>query len=147
MENFNKTIRAAGKLFWYWQLDFLSLTRKFSGWKLKQKDFFTVYAILLLVLFLLFSDELHYIFVSYVNTWFRLNKLDNISRLNRNVLFIINLKGETIVRTISLVLSHEDIDFTPDLNFWQVINTSYFPPPLLTPPANITVLLPYLSRV
>ena len=92
MENFNKTIWAAGKLFWYWQRYFLSLTRKFSGWKLKQKDFFTVYAILLLlVLFLLFSDEIHYIFVSYVNTWFRLNKLDNISRLNRNV--YINIIG------------------------------------------------------
>jgi hypothetical protein len=32
--------RAAGKLFWYLQRDFLFLIQKFSGGKLKQKGFF-----------------------------------------------------------------------------------------------------------
>ncbi len=40
MGNLKKTLWAAGKLFWYLQRDFLSLTREFSGGKLKQKGFF-----------------------------------------------------------------------------------------------------------
>ncbi len=35
-----KTLWAAGKLFWYRQQDFLSLLREFSDRKLKQKGFF-----------------------------------------------------------------------------------------------------------
>ena len=35
-----------------------------------------------------------------------------------------------ILHIIISVISWRYIDFTPDLNFWQAINTSYTPPPL-----------------
>ncbi len=41
MGKLKKTLRAAGKLFWYPQRDFLSLILEFSGGKLKQKGFFS----------------------------------------------------------------------------------------------------------
>jgi hypothetical protein len=40
MDNFKKTLWAAGKLFWYLQRDFLFLLWELSGGKLKQKGFF-----------------------------------------------------------------------------------------------------------